>query len=105
MSTKKSTKSLAFLESLSNKKLTISSLLWSIREAEELTQVQFAEKLDITRQYVCDLEHGRRNITPKLAAKFAKKLGYSEEQFVRLALQDQLDKAGLPFEIDLKKAA
>ncbi len=105
MSTKKSDKSLALLESISGMKLTIGNLLWSLRECEEMTQVAFAKKLKISRQYLCDLEHGRRGLSPEMAAKFAKKLGYSEEQFIRLALQDALDRVGLPFDVDIKRAA
>ena len=105
MSTKKSDKSLALLESISGRKLTIGGFLWAIREGEEMTQVAFAKNLGISRQYVCDLEHERRGISPAMAAKFAKKLGYSQEQFIRLALQDELDRAGLPFEVDVERAA
>jgi hypothetical protein len=38
------------------------------------------------------------------AAKFARILGYGESQFVRLALQDQVAKAKLPFEVLLQAA-
>lgn len=105
MSTKPSEKSLALLERISGKKLTIGNLMWSIRECEEATQVAFAKNLGLSRQYLCDLEHGRRGLSPKMAAKLAKKLGYSEEQFIRLALQDELDRVGLRFDVDIKKAA
>ena len=107
MSTKKSVtdKSLALLESISGKKLTIGSLLWSIRECDEITQIAFADKLGISRQYLCDIEHHRRGLSPEMAAKFAKKLGYSEEQFIRLAIQDELDRVGLPFDVEIKRAA
>lgn len=105
MRTKKTDKTLALLESISGEKLTIGSLLWSIRECEEMTQVEFAKKLKISRQYLCDLEHHRRGLSPEMAVKFSKKLGYSEEQFVRLALQDQLDRVGLPFDVEIKRAA
>lgn len=107
MSTKKSKsdKSLEFLESISGKKLTIGNFVWAIREGEEMTQVAFAKKLQVSRQYLCDIEHGRRGVSPKMAFKFAKKLGYSETQFVRLALQDELDRAGLSYDVEIKKAA
>ena len=98
-------KSLKFLEGISGKKLTIGSLLWSIRECDEIKQVDFSRQLGISRQYLCDLEHNRKGLSPEMAAKFARKLGYSEEQFIRLALQDALDRAGLNFEIEIRKAA
>ncbi len=105
MNTKKSTKSLALLESISGKKLTIGNLLWALRECEQITQVAFAKQLNISRQYLCDLEHNRRGLSPDMAAKFAQQLGHSEEQFIRLALQDALDRAGLPFNVEIKRAA
>ncbi len=105
MSIKKAEKTLTLLEEISGNKLTIGSCLWSIRECEEMTQIVFAKKLDISRQYVCDLEKGRRGISPSMAATFAKKLGYSQVQFIRLALQDELDRAGLPFEVGDLRAA
>lgn len=105
MSTKRTTplsdKTLTFLEKLSGRKMTFGNLLWSIRESEELSQVIFSKKLKISRQYLCDIEHGRRIVSAEAAASFAKTLGYSPMHFVRLALQDSLNKLGLHFDIDL----
>lgn len=75
--------------------LTLASLLQSIRQGEGMTQAEFAEKLDLSRSHLCDIERGRKTISPARAAKFARVLGYSEKQFVRLSLQKLLDEAGL----------
>ena len=85
--------------------LTLASLLAAIRQGEEMSQVEFAELLKISRQYLCDIEHGRRSISPKAAAAFAKKLGYSPQQFVRLCLQDLVNRDGLKLKIDVQDAA
>jgi transcriptional regulator with XRE-family HTH domain len=69
------------------------------------TQIAFAKKLGIFRQYVGDLEHNRRGLSAEMPAKFSHKLGYSEKQFIRLVLQDELDRVGLPFIVDIKRAA
>ena len=100
-----SSKSLALLESISGKKLTMGNFLWSIRECEEESLTAFAEKLGVSRQYLSDLEHGRRGLSPKMARQFAKLLGYPEKQFVRLSLQDQLDRQGVNLFVDIKDAA
>ncbi len=102
-----SDKSIAFLENLTQKKVTLGNFLWSIRECEEMSQAVFAPMLGISRQYLCDIEHGRRIVSPKSAADFAAKLGYSAMQFVRLAVQDELNKYGLNYDIHLtdRKAA
>ena len=64
-----------------------------------------AKKLNISKQHLCDIERGRKPVSPKLAAEYALKLGYSEKQFIRLALQDELDRAGLLFSVEIKRAA
>ncbi len=93
--------SLKFLESLTLKKMTIGNLLWSIRECDELSQSAFAKTLGISRQYLCDIEHNRRTISPKAAADFATKLGHSPAQFIRLAIQDEINKYGLNFDVQI----
>ena len=106
MHTKKSTpisdKSIAFLENVTHKKMTLGNLLWSLRESEELNQTQLAKKLHISRQYLCDIEHGRRSVSTKTAAEFATKLGYAPIQFIQLAIQDELNKLGFHFDIELR---
>jgi transcriptional regulator with XRE-family HTH domain len=99
--TPKSNQSLSLLEKLTGKKLTIGLLLWAIRESDEISQVDFAKRLNISRQYLCDLERGRRIISTKTAARFANVLGYSPAQLIRLAIQDELNKNGLHFDVDI----
>ena len=105
MITKKSKEALDFIETITGSKLTFANNLLAIRQGEEMTQVEFAKKLGITRQYLCDLEHGRRFVSPKMAADYAAILGYSKSQFVRLCLQDLLDRDGLEMRIDVQSAA
>ncbi len=108
MSTKKPTpmsdKTIATLEKISKKKLTLGNLLWAIREGEEMTQKDFAALLEVSPQYLCDVERGRKIVSAKAAAFFAEKLGRPPLKFVRLALQDELNKFGLRFEVDIKAA-
>lgn len=89
------------LEKLSGKKLTLGNLIWSIRMGEEMNQVQFAEKLQISKQYLCDIERGRKFLSQKKAKEFADKLGYSAEQFLKLSLQDTLEQNGFHFTVEL----
>ncbi len=89
------------IEKLSGSKLTLGRLIWAIRQSEELTQVDFADKLGISKQHLCDIEHGRKSISPKLAAAYADKLGYSKGQFIRLSLQEMIDRDGLSFTVEL----
>ncbi len=106
MSTKKKPSDAAkFLEKLTGSKLTLGNLLLAIRQGEEVSQVEFAKLLGISRQYLCDIEHSRRFVSPRGAAEFAKKLGYSQKQFVRLCLQELLDRDELNLSVDIQDAA
>ncbi len=92
------------LEELAGGPLTLGGYLRSIREGEDMTLAAFAEQLGVSRQNLCDIEHGRRAISPARAAKWAHSLGYPEAQFVRLALQDQISQAGLKLRVSVDAA-
>jgi len=100
----KNTQVLKSLENISGKKLTLGNLLWSIRRGEDISQVDFAMKLGVSKQYLCDLEQGRRAVSPQTAANYAKQLGYSAQQFIRLCLQDLVDKEGLAVSVEVQMA-
>lgn len=104
MNTKKKSDTMQFLEKISGE-LTLAGLLSAIRQGEDMPQIEFAKLLGVSRQYLCDIEHGRRSVSPKKAVAFAKKLGQSPQQFVRLCLQDLVNRDGLKFKIDVKNAA
>lgn len=94
-------KTLRDIEKITGTKLTLGKLIWAIRNADEISQVDFADRLNITKQHLCDIEHGRKSVSPKLAAKYAKILGYSKEQFIRLSLQDLIDREGLNVQVEI----
>ena len=93
-----------FLEKLAGKSLSLGSFIESIRLGEEMSQVNFAKKIKVSRSHLCDIEKGRKLVSPSRAAEFANILGYSSIQFVRLALQDELSKSGLKFKVQLDVA-
>ena len=101
MNTKSKTKK--FLEKIAGDPLSVGELLWSIREGEELSMADFAEQLGISRSHLNDIEKGRKPVSPQKAAEYAKILGYSEQQFIRLALQDMLDRNDMNYEVDVSK--
>lgn len=94
-------KTLKDIEKITGSKLTLGKLLWAIREADDISQVDFSGMLKISKQHLCDIEHGRKSVSPKLAAKYAKILGYSKEQFIRLSLQDLVDREGLDVQVEI----
>jgi antitoxin HigA-1 len=103
---KKSRKSdaMRFLDKLIGKPLTFGGMLQTIRETDGHTLAAMAKKLGVTRGHICDIEKGRRGVSPARAAKWAKVLGYPAALFVQLALQAQVDEAGLGYRIEVKAA-
>jgi len=106
MSIRKKQKSEAvkLLERLTGGPLTLARLLQSIRQGEGSTLAEFAKKLGISRQHLCDIEKGRKVVSPERAARFARVLGYSKEQFVALSLQALIDDADLHMKVEVKAA-
>ena len=109
MTTKRSAKSVLksdqeFLEGLIGGPLTLGAALSGIRESDGESLSQFAARLGISRSHLCDIEQGRRTVSPERAARFAKALKQHQAQFVRLALQDQVRNAGLRLKVDVHAA-
>ena len=84
--------------------LTLPGLLLATRQGEEMSQADFARLLGISKSHLSDIECGRKAVSPDRAARFAKALQLSEAQFVRLALQDIVDRAGLRFKVQTSAA-
>jgi transcriptional regulator with XRE-family HTH domain len=82
--------------------LTIASLLASERQCREISQLLFASRLGISAANLCDIEKGRKLVSPERAALFAKKLGRVEELWVEVATQDLLRSCGLRYRVRLE---
>ena len=93
-----------FLDSVAGVEFNFSGMLRSIREADEISQVDFATLLGISRQNLCDIEKNRKGVSPERAASFARTLGYPETVFVMLALQDEVDRGGLRLRVSVEAA-
>lgn len=81
--------------------LNLGMLVRAIREGEDYSLAEMGSKLRVTRAHVAAIEKGKP-VSPEAAARYARALGYSEQQFVRLALQDQIRRTGLKYEVDVK---
>lgn len=93
------------LERAAGGPLTFGGLLHAIRVGDEFTLEAFARRLGVTRGNLCDIEKGRRGVSVERAAEWATTLGYSPTQFVQLALQAQVDAAGLKLQVGVRRAA
>ncbi|MGA2582437.1 MAG: helix-turn-helix transcriptional regulator [Tepidisphaeraceae bacterium] len=84
--------------------LTFGAAVEALRVGDEISQAAFARKLGISRQYLCDVEKGRRLVSPEQAARFAKAFGHPPNVLVRLALQDSVSASGLKLKVSVDAA-
>jgi transcriptional regulator with XRE-family HTH domain len=99
-----SSRAIKLMERLTGGPLTFGKMLQAVREGEELTLETFAKRIGVSRQNLCDIEKGRKGGSPERAARWARLLGYPEAQWVRLALQAELDAAGLKYRVEIAAA-
>ena len=104
MRTRIKSDTMKYLEQTAGRPLTLGGLLESIRLGEEMSQAAFARKLGVSPSHLCDIEKGRKVVSPERAARFARILGRSPEQFVRLSLQELIDEAGLKMKVNVAAA-
>jgi transcriptional regulator with XRE-family HTH domain len=100
----KKSEAMKLMDKLIGEPLTFGSMLRTIRECDEMTLEAFARKLGISRSNLCDIEHGRKGVSLPRAARWARVLGYPEQQFVTLALQAEVDAAGLKYNVEVSAA-
>jgi transcriptional regulator with XRE-family HTH domain len=104
MRIKTKSNTMKYLERIAGRPLTLGVLIESIRLGEEMSQTAFARKLGISPSHLCDIEKGRKVVGAERAARFAKILDRSPEQFVRLSLQALIDEAGLNLKVNVDAA-
>jgi len=92
------------LEKIAGGPLTLGKAIESVRKSEDLSQDACAKKLGVSKSHLCDVEKGRKIVSPERAAKWARVLGYPESVLVRLAIQAELDAAGLKYKVALDAA-
>ena len=81
--------------------LTFGNALESFRKCEEMSQKEFALKLGISAQSLCDIEKGRKIPSPSRAAKIAKLIGEPEKFWIQLSLQDMLRQESLDYRVSV----
>ncbi|MFT3741616.1 MAG: helix-turn-helix transcriptional regulator [Gammaproteobacteria bacterium] len=93
------------LDRITGGELTLGKAIRAIRLGEDIKQSDFAKMIHVTQSYLSDLENDRKEVSPQKAAEIARILGYSEKQFIRLAVQDGLRRKGFHYEIEVRDAA
>jgi transcriptional regulator with XRE-family HTH domain len=85
--------------------MTFGSLIHSLRISDEITQVELAKKIGVSKQFLSDVEHNRKDVGISFAKKVAEALGYSIEPLIELLIRDQLKRQHLNYTVELKKAS
>ena len=85
--------------------LTFGNSIRCFRESEDMSLAEYAKILGIAKASLQKLEDGSQIPSPKRVIDIAKKLGYSEQCLMELALRDHLKKHGLDYNVRLVKQA
>jgi hypothetical protein len=54
---------------------------------------------------LCDIEKGRKGVSPERAEQIAKAIGVPHALLIRLSIEDSLRAAGLKYRVEIKPAA
>ena len=104
MSTKKRYFDLKDLEKKYGK-LSVGEFLRSWRLCDELSQKQFARKLKMSPANLCDIEKGRKGLSLEKVYEVAEVIGYPPDVLLKIALEEQVEAAGLKYSVEIKPAA
>lgn len=86
-------------------KMTFGGLIRSLRISDEISQVALAKKIKVSKQFLSDVEHNRKEVGFSFAKKISRALGYSIEPLIELLIRDQLRRQKLYYVVQLKKAS
>lgn len=85
--------------------LTVGEVLNTWRLSEEMTLKEFGKKIGISVSNLCDIEKGRKGVSPKKAQQIAKAIGVPPALLIRLAVEEELKTLGLRYKVELIPAA
>lgn len=85
--------------------MTFGGLVRSLRVSDEISQVALAKKISVSKQFLSDVEHNRKDVGIEFAKKVSDALGYSIEPLIELLIRDQLRRQHLNYIVELKRAS
>ena len=86
-------------------KLTVGEMLHSWRLSEELSLKDFGNLIGMSVANLCDIEKGRKGVSPEKAEQIAKAIGVPPALLIRLSIEESLKAAGLKYQIEIRPAA
>ena len=78
------------------RRMTMARMLETIRDDMELTKVQMAEKLGMSKQHYNNIIKEGASVSISRAIQFARALNDSEKVFIRVAIDDELARVDQP---------
>src|SRR5688572_19522222 len=85
--------------------LTIGELIHTWRVSEEASLKDFGKLIGMSVANLCDIEKGRKGVSPEKAEQIAKAIGVPPALLVRLSIEESLRAAGLKYSVEVKPAA
>lgn len=85
--------------------MTFGGLVHSLRVSDEITQIELAKRIGVSKQFLSDVEHNRKDVGIPFAKKISDALGYSIEPLIELLIRDQLRGQHLDYIVELKHAS
>jgi transcriptional regulator with XRE-family HTH domain len=85
--------------------LTVGELIHTFRMTDELSLKEFGKLIGVSVANLCDIEKGRKGVSPKKAEQIAVAIGVPPALLIRLALEESLKAAGLKYKVEIKPAA
>jgi transcriptional regulator with XRE-family HTH domain len=86
-------------------KLTVGEFLHTWRGCEEISLAEFGKLVGMSVANLCDIEKGRKGVSPEKAEQIAKTIGVPGELLIRLSIEESLRAAGLNYRVQIKPAA
>ena len=86
-------------------KMTFGGLVRSLRMSDEISQIDLAKKIGVSKQFLSDVEHNRKEVGISFAKKVSSALHYSIEPLLELLIRDQLKRQRLYYTVEIKKAS
>jgi len=103
MTTKKKNSARELLKDVLNS--SFGSFVKDIRECDELSQTELAKRMQVSRQFINAVEKDKSVVSLEMVIKIAHALGYPNESFVEIFLNDLLRRSGIEKVVHLESKA
>lgn len=83
-------------------KLTVGEFLHAWRASEEMSLKDFGVLIGLSVANLCDIEKGRKGVSPEKAEQIARAIGVPPALLIRLSIEERFLAAGLNYSVEIK---